>query len=198
MSKGEGSEMVRPNLYVKLIVFTSSLVAGEENVKCWAGQWARAGSAAAVLKLKWHFLSEAFCQTALFCPFTCNLCDTQTPITKNKSGRLKHTAVIEETESGFQMGGGVHGVMVPADGDIAQNEKCISQTSLWRPFKRGVSKPQTLHRVYVSLVQKCIPLLSCMGPKGKDWVSSFPPLMKLCINNRQRWNLDHIITLLTP
>lgn len=72
---------------------------------CRAGQWASPGLAAAVLKLKWHFLSEAFRQTALFCPFTCNLRDTQTPIAKNKSGHLKHTAVIEETDSGFNTGG---------------------------------------------------------------------------------------------
>lgn len=67
-------------------------------------KWASAGLAAAVLKLKWHFLSEAFRQTALFCPFTRNLRDTQTPITKYKSGHLKHRAVIGETDCGFNAG----------------------------------------------------------------------------------------------
>lgn len=104
MNKGKGSEVVRPKLCLKLIVFKSIPVAREENVTCRAGPWASAGLAAAVLKLKWHFLSEAFRQTALFWPFTCNLCDTQTPITKNKSGHLKHTAVIEETAFGFNVG----------------------------------------------------------------------------------------------
>lgn len=67
-------------------------------------KWASAGLAAAVLKLKWHFLSEAFRQTALFCPFTRNLRDTQTPITKYKCGHLKHRAVIGETDCGFSAG----------------------------------------------------------------------------------------------
>lgn len=67
-------------------------------------KWASAGLAAAVLKLKWHFLSEAFRQTALFCPFTCNLRDTPTPVSKYKSGHLKHRAVIGETDYGFNTG----------------------------------------------------------------------------------------------
>lgn len=67
-------------------------------------KWARAGLAAAVLKLKWHFLSEAFRQTALFCPFTRNLRDTQTLVAKYKSGHLKHRAVIGETDCGFNAG----------------------------------------------------------------------------------------------
>lgn len=73
---GKRSEMVKPKLCLKLTVFKSIPIAGEENVKCRAGQWASRGFAAAALKWKWHFLSEAFHQTALFCPFTFNLTDT--------------------------------------------------------------------------------------------------------------------------
>lgn len=170
--RGEGSEMVRPKLCAKLIVFTSIPIVGEENVKCRAGQWASPGLAAAVLKLKWHFLSEAFRQTALFCPFTRNPLDTQTPIAKNKSGHLKHTAVIEETDSGFNTG----------------EDSWCERAGWWRyhskwgihfcdiavaAVQRGAAQsPKTLCGVYISLVQKCMPLLSCIGRKEKDWVSS--------------------------
>lgn len=92
-----------PKLCLKLKAFTFIPVVGEENAMCRAGQWASAGLAAAVLKLEWHFLSAAFQQTTLFCPFTRNLHDTQTPFTKkkNNSGHSKLRAIAVETDSGF-------------------------------------------------------------------------------------------------
>lgn len=67
--------------------------------------------------------------------------------------------------------------------------------------KGGVSKPQTLRGVYISLVQKCMPLLSRISPKGKGLGIvrfNFPPMMKRYIDSGQSRNLNHILTLLTP
>lgn len=121
--KGKGIRAAQAKTLSKVNSFHIHSSRGRRECDVSAGQWASPGLAAAVLKLKWHFLSEAFRQTALFCPFTRNLRDTQTPFTKNKSGHLKHTAVIEETDSGFYMGGKIHGANAPADRDITQNEK---------------------------------------------------------------------------
>lgn len=93
----------RAQLCLKLIVFTFIPVWGEENVNLRAGQRASLGLAAAALKLKWHFWSESFHQTTLFCALISNLPDTQTAIIKIRLVTLQHTAVTEETDPGFNM-----------------------------------------------------------------------------------------------
>lgn len=47
--------------------------------------------AAAAPKLKWHFLAAASHQTAPFCPFTSNLCDTYVPYTVGSLKKKPHS-----------------------------------------------------------------------------------------------------------
>lgn len=199
MNKGKGSKMVRPKLCLKLIVFTSIPGTGEENVKCRAGQWARPGLTAAVLKLKWHFLSEAFPQTALFCPFTCNLRDTQTAITKNKSGHLKHTAVIEQTDLEFNMGEDSwceHASWWRYQSKWEIDFSDISVAAIQRGWLKAPNSARSLYftcsEMYASVI------LHQSKRKGLGIACfNFPHMMKRYIDSGQGWNLDHIITLLT-
>lgn len=115
------------------------------------------------LKLKWHFLSEAFHQTTLLCLLISNLPDTDSH-NKNKTGHLKHAAVIEETDSGFNM-----------DQDPRPTRRLIEISLkmrngfLWRLRGRHSKAAQSSNsdRVYVLLAKKCPPLLSCITPKKR-------------------------------
>lgn len=61
----------------------------------------------------------------------------------------------------------MHAAIVPADRDtITQNEKYISQTSLWRLYKQGGSKPQTAQSLYFTC-SRSIALLSCISQRRR-------------------------------
>lgn len=186
-----------PKLCPKLIVFTSILVAGEENAMCLVGLRADAGSAAAARKLKWHFISTASRQTASSCPFTSNPRDTRAPFTVWSFKRP--AAVIEETDSGVRGG---------------QNSWC-QHASWWRYHskwgihfpdisvaavqRRRLKASNLVWSLYFTCAEIFASFILHQSQGNGSGITNFnyPPQMKCCFGSRQSWNLDNFINLLT-
>lgn len=133
--------------------------------------------AAAAPKLKWHFLAAASRQKAPFCPFTSNLCDTYVLYTV---GSLKKTHSRHRGDR-FWVSRRTK-FMVPAY-ELMETSLKMRNKFHWH-LRGGCTKEAAqglkLSAVYISLVQKYLPLLSCIGPREQDQVS---------LTIRLRWNV---------
>lgn len=133
------------------------------------------GLAAAEPRLKWHFLSAGFQQTALFGPLLGNRQARRTP--PSKTGSLKtHGRHLNGQIPGFDLEGSWRErASRHRHTNIPHNDKWTTSTTPWRTFKEGSSKlwTQLIFHLFASVISH--------QPEEKDWVS-------LVSTSRLWWN----------